>query len=148
MQPITDQSLHFGIPLSLQALASDSDLPAQTLTFSLDPGAPTDLTINATSGAISWTPSEAQVGTHPVTVRVTDNGSPPLSATTTFNVTVVGQGSQLKVERVTAAADQLTVQLSISADTGHTYELQKSTDLKTWNAVVVRGRIATINTAA
>jgi Putative Ig domain len=136
LQPIADQSLHFGIPLSLQAVASDSDIPAQTLTFSLDPGAPTNLTINASSGAISWTPSEAQVGTHAVTVRVTDNGSPPLSATTTFNVTVVGQGSQLKVERVTAVADQLTVQLSISGDTGHSYELQKSTDLKTWNAVV------------
>jgi Putative Ig domain len=136
LQPIADQTLHFGTPLSVQAIATDPDRPAATLSFTLDPGAPTNLTINASSGAISWTPSEAQVGTHAVTVRVTDNGTPPLSATTTFNVTVTGQGSQLKLDHVTAAADQLTVQLSISADTGHTYELQKSTDLKTWNAVV------------
>jgi hypothetical protein len=39
LQPIGDQTVHFGIPLSLQAVATDADLPTNTLTFSLDHGA-------------------------------------------------------------------------------------------------------------
>src|SRR4030095_13862468 len=41
------------------------------------------------SGVESWTPTEAQgPGTSSVTVRVTDNGSPPLSDTKSFTATV------------------------------------------------------------
>ncbi|HEY3216067.1 MAG TPA: putative Ig domain-containing protein, partial [Candidatus Eisenbacteria bacterium] len=54
------------------ASASDSDLPAQTLTFSLI-GAPLGASIGGSSGAFSWTPSEAQgPGSYPFTVRVSD----------------------------------------------------------------------------
>ncbi len=44
---------------SFDADASDGDLPAQTLTFSLV-GAPAGAAIDAATGAFSWTPSEAQ----------------------------------------------------------------------------------------
>jgi hypothetical protein len=55
--------------------ATDADLPANTLTFSLDAGAPAGASITA-GGAFTWTPSEAQgPGVHPVTVRVTDNAA-------------------------------------------------------------------------
>ena len=128
LQPIADQTVHFGNLLSLQAVATDADLPSNTLTFSLDL-APTNLTINATNGSISWTPSQAQVGAHPVTIRVTDNGSPSLSATNTFQVTVVGEGSRLDIQRLASGLMQLT----ITGDTGHSYELQKSTYLEIWD---------------
>ena len=76
-------------PLSLSANGSDTDAPANTLTYSLTEGAPSGMTIDSKTGAISWTPSEAQgAGDFPVTVRVTDNGSPNLSATQSFNVRV------------------------------------------------------------
>src|SRR5205814_1760049 len=39
--------------------ASDHDLPAQTLTFSLS-GAPTGASIDPSTGVFSWTPAEAQ----------------------------------------------------------------------------------------
>ena len=49
--------------------ATDAD--GDTLTYSLTTS-PTGMGINATSGLISWTPDAADVGTHAVTVTVTD----------------------------------------------------------------------------
>ena len=76
-------------PLALTASASDVDLPADTLTFSLDSGAPPGATISSSTGAFSWTPSEAQgPAEFEITVRVTDNGTPSLTATQTLAVSV------------------------------------------------------------
>src|SRR2546428_28883 len=60
------------VAYSFDADASDADVPAQSLTFSLV-GAPTGATIDASTGVFNWTPSEAQApGSYPFTVRVTD----------------------------------------------------------------------------
>src|SRR5207249_1170337 len=72
--------------------ATDSDLPANTLTYTLTvsdaAGAVTNASISA-SGVITWTPTEAQgPNTNTFTTIVTDNGSPNLSATNTFAVVV------------------------------------------------------------
>src|SRR5439155_10536576 len=77
-------------PLAFTVRASDpGPCPGETLTFSLDAGAPAGATINGSTGAFTWTPAEAQgPGTFPITVRVTDNGSPPLSDFETITVTV------------------------------------------------------------
>jgi hypothetical protein len=70
------------------ATATDSDLPAQALTFSLV-GAPTGASINSSTGAFSWTPTEAQgPGSYPFTVRVTD-GVANTDAAITLTVTEV-----------------------------------------------------------
>ncbi len=129
LQAITNQSVHFGILLSVQALASDSDVPANTLAFSLVQY-PSGMTIGAASGQVSWTPAPAQVGTHPVQVRVADNGSPSLSATQTFNVTVTGEGSRMVINRVSGSNLK---QLDITGDVGLRYELQISTNLINWS---------------
>jgi len=74
--------------LSVSASASDSDIPANTLTFSL-PSAPAAMTIDPNTGAISWTPTESDgPAVYTVAVAVTDNGTPSLSVTNTFTVTV------------------------------------------------------------
>jgi hypothetical protein len=74
--------------LTFTASATDLDQPAQTLTFSLDPGAPEGAIISP-AGAFSWTPSEAQgPGLYNLTVRVTDNGNPNLGVTKIFAVRV------------------------------------------------------------
>ena len=68
--------------------ATDSDLPANTLTYSLL-AFPSGVTINPNTGVITWSPTEAQgPGNYPITTRVVDNGTPNLSATNTFTVTV------------------------------------------------------------
>jgi hypothetical protein len=128
LQPIADQSVRYGVLFSVQATASDPDIPTNTLTFSLDV-APTSMTINAASGLITWTPSLAQIGTNTVTVRVTDNGQPPLSDTTTFHVIVTGHQPVLGIQSVSGGFKQL----SITGDVNVTYQLQISTNLVNWD---------------
>ena len=68
--------------LSLTASASDPDVPAQTLTFSLDAAAPPGATIDPATGMFTWTPTADQgPGEYPVTIRVSDDGAPNLADT-------------------------------------------------------------------
>ncbi len=71
---IGNRSVSEGSLLNFTATATNPDA-GQTLTYSLDSGAPSGATINATTGVFSWTPTESQGGaSYSVTVRVTDNG--------------------------------------------------------------------------
>src|SRR5438477_6822320 len=68
--------------------ASDADLPANTLSFGLV-SAPTGVLLDASTGVLTWTPTEAQgPSTNLITLKVSDNGAPPLSATNSFMVVV------------------------------------------------------------
>jgi hypothetical protein len=102
LDPIGDKDVILGQSLSFTARASDSDIPAQTLTFTLGSGSPPAASINPLGGLFSWTPTTAP-GTNPVSIIVTDNGIPSLSATQTFlvrvylapSITVQWNGSQM-----------------------------------------------------
>jgi hypothetical protein len=73
----------------LQFTNSASDVENDQLTFSLEPGFPEGAQINPTNGLFTWTPSEGQgPSSNSITIRVTDHGSPNLSETKTFSVTV------------------------------------------------------------
>ena len=87
---IGNQSVNEGATLSFTASATDADLPAQSLTFSLDAASlALGMTIDANTGVFSWTPSEAQGGLTPsVTITVTDNGTGNLVDSETFTITV------------------------------------------------------------
>src|SRR6185369_15507255 len=75
-------------PYTFTATATDSDVPAQTLTFSLVTG-PSGATIDGTTGVFSWTPTEAQgPGDYPFSVRVSD-GVTNTDAAITLHVTEV-----------------------------------------------------------
>ena len=88
LNPIGNQTVNEGSALAFTAKAVDLDVPANVLTFSLDPGAPSAATIT-TAGAFTWMPTEADgPGNYPVTVRVRDDGSPVLSAFETITITV------------------------------------------------------------
>ncbi len=77
-----------GVLLSFTATATDADIPVQSLTFSLDAGAPGGASITP-AGAFTWAPSEAQgPGAYPIAIRVTDSGSPLLSDFETITITV------------------------------------------------------------
>ena len=75
-----------GTPYSYQATATDPNLPNDTLTYSLLAPIPAGMTVNPTTGLISWVPSSIQVGVHTVKARVTDAGG--LYTTQIFTVTV------------------------------------------------------------
>jgi hypothetical protein len=67
--------------------ATDAESPPQVLSYALLAG-PTNAAIS-TNGIITWTPSQVQSpSTNTFTTVVSDGGSPPLSATNTFNVVV------------------------------------------------------------
>jgi hypothetical protein len=85
LNPIGNKTGPLGVLLTFTATATDADLPANNVTFSLDPGAPAGATIGAATGVFSWTPSSS--GTFPVTIRVTDNGTLPLSDSETISIT-------------------------------------------------------------
>ncbi|MDH7501585.1 MAG: putative Ig domain-containing protein [Verrucomicrobiota bacterium] len=87
---LADKTVNEGELLLFTAQATDPDVPVNRLTFSLAPGAPEGATIDSKTGAFYWRPSEAQgPGTYAITVRVSDDGSPVLSSTATFNTTVL-----------------------------------------------------------
>ena len=92
---IGNKSLAWGNLLTFTATATDADLPPQTLTFSLDAGAPAGASIVETTGVFTWTPTNAQIGTYNITVRVTDNGTPTMSDFETISVTVNKRATQL-----------------------------------------------------
>ena len=87
LEGIGDQSVNEGALLSFTASAADSDLPANTLTFSLV-GAPEGASITP-AGEFSWTPSEAQgPDDTTLTVKVCDDSPIPLCDEETIKVTV------------------------------------------------------------
>ena len=102
--------------ISFTLAASDSDQPAQKLTFALVSG-PDGLSVNPNTGLVLFRPTEAQgPSTNRVVVRVTDSGTPPLSATNSFTVVVleINQAPELaSVENQTVEAlKPLVIRLS------------------------------------
>src|SRR5262249_7366531 len=107
--------------LSFNATASDPDIPAQTLTFTLDPGYPTGAAITS-AGNFTFTPTAAQApGTYSVTVRVTDSGLPPaLSDTKTFQIIVNAKptisGASISQQQGSSAANQTIASVNDAED--------------------------------
>lgn len=88
IRAIDDRAVNEGQRVALTVLADDSDVPAQTLTFALI-NPPAGALIDSQTGAFTWTPTEEQgPSVASITVRVTDNGTPPRSVTRTFKISV------------------------------------------------------------
>lgn len=86
---IADATIDEEQPYSFTFQAKDADLPPNRLTFSLEPDAPEGLRIDAQSGRLEWTPSEAQgPGEYLIGVRVSDDFSPPGADVEKFSITV------------------------------------------------------------
>ena len=124
----SNTNLNPGQTLTLTNTASDANQPAQTLAFSL-PVAPTNATLNSSNGILSWRPLIAQANsTNAFRLVVADNGSPSLSATHNFSVTV------LPVAVPTFASGGMNngwFGFSVSGATGPDYTVQASTNLLT-----------------
>jgi hypothetical protein len=89
LDPIEDRAVDEGSTLVFVVRATDADRPVQRLTFGLEPGAPAGAVVHPQTGEFAWKPLEAQgPAVHAVGVRVTDDGTPPLSAVRSLRVTV------------------------------------------------------------
>jgi autotransporter-associated beta strand protein len=90
--PIPDQTITNHSPFRLAIQATDNDLPAQTLAYTLSP-TPFGASID-TNGVIDWTPNLLGAPiTISLTVLVTDNGTPNLMSSRTFRITVIDRGA-------------------------------------------------------
>ena len=127
--PVSNQTINAGITLLITNIASDMDQPPQILTFGLAT-APTNATITTNSGILSWRPTISQVNsTNLFSVTVADNGTPSLSATQNFTVTVN------KLNPPVLAAPLLfngQINFQINGDAGPDYIIQASTNLLAW----------------
>jgi hypothetical protein len=85
IDPIGDQSVDEGGTLSF-AVSAHGPEPSETLTYSLD-AAPAGASIDPSTGVFTYSPDDGPAS-YDVTVRVTDNGLPPLSSTQSFTITV------------------------------------------------------------
>lgn len=75
--------------LTFAVVATDVDVPTQTLTYSLGSNAPAGATIDPSTGVFQWRPTRSVTpGPYQITVRATDSGTPALFAERTFSVLV------------------------------------------------------------
>jgi hypothetical protein len=125
LSPISDRIIYASTTVIVTNVASDPDLPANTLTFSLDPGAPVSAGIDPATGILSWTPDNSFTGTtNTITVRVTDNGIPPMADTKSFNIIVAPPPV---IVSATLSNDIIT--LTWTAIAGKSYRVQYRTNL-------------------
>jgi glucuronoarabinoxylan endo-1,4-beta-xylanase len=130
---VSNQTVNAGVTLLVTNTASDSDLPPQTLTFSPAIALPANATLNSSNGIFSWRPLVAQANTtNLIQIEVTDNGSPPLSATNSFNV-VVNPITNPVLSSITVSPGQ--VSMTVNGPQGPDYTLWTSTDLINWQTL-------------
>jgi len=132
LAPIPNQTLIAGQSLTITNAATDADIPVQTLTYSLS-NAPTGASINPSSGLFTWRPAISQSPSNQlVTVVVTDNGVPNMSATQNFTATVNRPATPI-LSSPSAANGQFALQ--ISGDAGPDYLIQSSSNLVFWSTI-------------
>ena len=132
LEPISNRMIVAGNNLVITNTAVDTNVPPQTLSYSLL-AAPSEASLDSSSGVFAWRPTMIQSpSTNLITVRVTDSGSPSLSATQTFAVTV--QRPRSPTFSATAVASSF-ISMTVSGDAGPDYVLETTTDLvngSTW----------------
>jgi hypothetical protein len=129
VSPIAAQTIQAGVPLQFQVVAHDSDLPQQALTYSLDQGAPFGAQIDSKTGAFSWTPTLTQAtANYTITVRVTDSGSPPLSATTSFTAAPAGPVTEIRLDVSRINVELITICIE-GGTSGEIFNLETTTDV-------------------
>jgi hypothetical protein len=133
LSAVSNRTINVGVNLVITNSASDSDTPPQTLTFSLAHG-PTNAAVVSSNGVFTWRPLVTQANsTNPVTLVVTDNGTPNLSATQSFVVTV----SPLTLPGIASSLSAAQFSLSVTGQTGPDYAVQTSTNLFDWTTLLI-----------
>jgi glucosylceramidase len=132
MAAISNQTILAGTVLVITNSASDADVPPQTLAFSLLE-APANATIDTNSGVFTWRPVMAQSPSRqPISVMVSDDGTPVLRATQSFTVTVT-QPVHPMLNAALMTNGQFEFQ--VNGDAGPDYTIQFSTNLVSWSSI-------------
>jgi hypothetical protein len=130
---VAHQTINAGVTLVVTNPVTDAEVPPQTLTFSLLSTIPANATLNATNGVFTWRPRVNQADTtNLIVVRVTDNGTPGLSDTNSYTITV-NPLAQPTLDSVSASSGQ--VSLVVGGPFGPDYTLWTSTNLSDWQVL-------------
>ncbi len=95
-QAVPTKSVDIGSTLSLDlsTYTFDPNSPMLPLTYQVTSTPPAGLSLDATTGQLTWTPGAGQAtGPVSITVQVSDNNTPPLTASQTFTIDVLAQGA-------------------------------------------------------
>ena len=124
---IPSLSVNAGTLLTYINIALDGDWPANALTYSLPVG-PRGAIIDPRTGVFIWQAASDQAGSsYLIIVRVTDNGSPPLSASQSFVITVNQPSLAARLSLLPQSNGQFAIQ--IDGNPGLKYGLEYSTNL-------------------
>ena len=84
--------------LDLSKLASDPNPTPLPLSYSLGAGAPAGVSVDATTGLLTWNvPATQKIGTYPIMVVVSDDSSPRKTVSETISLSVADPGSALTI---------------------------------------------------
>lgn len=125
----TNRTFHAGTVYSSSLGATDPDLPANTLTY-LKVSGPEGMNVSAT-GLLTWATTETDANsTNIIQIRVTDNGTPSLTSTSTLVLTVDAPPRFTAIFKTGGMATG-----TWSAISGTSYQIQYKTNLAdaTWS---------------
>ncbi|MEW6160741.1 MAG: putative Ig domain-containing protein, partial [Verrucomicrobiota bacterium] len=155
-EPTPQQTVIEGETLTVSVAASDSDLPANVLAYSLAL-APPGAAIDARNGLFTWTPTETDgPSTKQVRVIVVDNGQPSLKATNEFSIQVLEtnlppvllpiaeqtiiEGQPFRLQMMASDADRPANKLTFLLQTAPpAAALDPNSGLLTWNPTETDG---------
>ena len=136
-QPRSNMTILAGRKLLLTNDVSDSDVPPQSVTFTLL-SAPEGLTLDSRTGILEWRPQIKAAGsTNLIVISATDNGIPTLSATQSFKVIVLRPAPPAL--RVTHSSEGACA-LEVSGDEGPDYIIERTLGLSPaqWEPVLIK----------
>ena len=134
---IPNLMVHAGSLIMFTNLASDPDLPANTLTFSLGSNAVATASLDSTTGVFTWPTSDANADTtNTFIVTVADDGVPPLTDTKAFSVAVSLRPFIQSIEMLTNA-----VRVNWTSIAGQRYSLQQTDTLPSGHWTNISGEI-------
>ena len=131
LDPIANRTVHAGEELYIQAHATDTNLPPQRLTFSLSGDSHPGMAMDPRTGLIILPTSAVAAGTIlNLTVEVTDDGTPPMSDTNSFRVTVA---NPLVIQSMTAVDDGLELTWNSIPGQEYIVHSKRSLDQPSWD---------------
>jgi len=137
LNPIGNQTVNVGQPVSLTASGQDTNSPPFALAFTLL-NAPMGASLNQTASnnaAFYWRPGVPDANsTNQITLKIANNAWPSLSATQSFSV-VVNPLSAAGIGNISFASGQLS--FNVSGQAGPDYAIETSTNLSQWSNVFI-----------
>ena len=127
LSDLADRTLSLGTILNVPLQASDPDVPAQTLRFALVGQTPPGAQINPQTQAIIWEPPTTGIFTFEASV--VDDGTPPLTTTQSFEVTVISASDQIQL--ILQPAGEKNIAFEWKTERGVRYAVETLGDLDT-----------------